>query len=71
MVNPVIGVPAVCALSYRAWSRKTLTPTGSCAAFITAIVHVLHPWIAPFLLLAVFYLSGSQATKVRMIISSS
>lgn len=64
MVNPIIAVPAVSALVYRAWSRKTLTPTGILAAFVTAIIHVLHPWIAPFLLLTVFYLGGSQATKV-------
>lgn len=64
MVNPAIAVPAVSALVYRAWSRKTLTPAGILAAFLTAVVHVLHPWIAPFLLLAVFYLAGSRATKV-------
>lgn len=64
MVNPVIAVPAVGALVHRAWSRKTLTPAGILAAFLTAVVHVLHPWIAPFLLLAVFYLAGSRATKV-------
>jgi uncharacterized membrane protein len=66
MVNPAIAVPAVGALVFRAWSRKTLTPAGIVAALTTAIVHVLHPWILPFLLLAVFYLGGSQATKVRM-----
>ncbi|PCH09491.1 Protein of unknown function DUF92, TMEM19 [Penicillium occitanis (nom. inval.)] len=65
MVNPAIAVPAVSALVYRAWSRKTLTPAGILAAFLTAVVHVLHPWIAPFLLLAVFYLAGSRATKVK------
>lgn len=64
MVNPAIAVPAVSILVYRAWSRKTLTPAGILAASLTAVVHVLHPWIAPFLLLAVFYLAGSRATKV-------
>lgn len=66
MVNPAIAVPAVSALVYRAWSRKTLTPAGILAAFLTAVVHVLHPWIAPFLLLAAFYLAGSRATKVLL-----
>lgn len=71
MVNPAIAVPAVSALVYRAWSRKTLTPAGILAAFLTAVVHVLHPWIAPFLLLAVFYLAGSRATKVNYSLANS
>ncbi|OKL57441.1 hypothetical protein UA08_07167 [Talaromyces atroroseus] len=65
MVNPAIAVPAVSALVFRAWSRKTLTPAGIFAAATTAVIHVLHPWILPFLLLTVFYLGGSQATKVK------
>jgi uncharacterized membrane protein len=63
-MKPVIAVPAVAALVYRAWSRKSLTPAGIFAAFITAIIHVIHPWSAPFFLLAVFYLGGTTATKV-------
>ena len=31
---------------------------------ITAIVHAIHPWSAPFFLLVVFYLGATTATKV-------
>ncbi|KAL1981070.1 hypothetical protein VTN96DRAFT_3095 [Rasamsonia emersonii] len=64
-MKPLIAVPAVTALVYRAWSRKSLTPAGLVAAVLTAIVHVVHPWSAPFFLLAVFYLGGTSATKVK------
>ncbi|GAQ06219.1 transmembrane protein 19 [Aspergillus lentulus] len=60
-----MAVPAVLALAHRAWSRKTLTPLGIIAAVLTAIAHVVHPWSAPFALLAVFYLGGSKVTKVK------
>ncbi|KAL1969642.1 hypothetical protein VTN77DRAFT_8195 [Rasamsonia byssochlamydoides] len=64
-MKPLIAVPAVTALAYRAWSRKSLTPAGLVAAILTAIVHAVHPWSAPFFLLAVFYLGGTTATKVK------
>jgi uncharacterized membrane protein len=64
-MKPILAVPAVLALAHRAWSRKTLTPVGIIAAVLTAIAHVVHPWSAPFALLAVFYLGGSKVTKVK------
>jgi uncharacterized membrane protein len=64
-MKPLFAVPAVTALVYRAWSRKSLTPAGLVAATLTAIVHTAHPWSAPFLLLAVFYIGGTSATKVE------
>lgn len=63
-MRPVIAVPATAALVYRAYSRKSLTPIGLLAAFVTAVVHALHPWSVFFALLAVFFLAGSTATKV-------
>ncbi|CRG83811.1 hypothetical protein PISL3812_01167 [Talaromyces islandicus] len=65
MVNPLIAVPAVTGLAYRAYSRKSLTPVGSLVALISAAVHTIHPWLTPFILLAVFYFGGSRATKVK------
>lgn len=64
-MKPIIAVPATLALVYRAWSRRSLTPAGIIAAAITAVVHALHPWSAPFALLVVFYLGGTAATKVK------
>ncbi|OXV07890.1 hypothetical protein Egran_04343 [Elaphomyces granulatus] len=64
-MKPMIAVPGTVALCYRAWSRKSLTPIGIAAAAITAIVHAIHPWSAPFFLLVVFYLGATTATKVK------
>ncbi|KAI4707749.1 hypothetical protein J4E89_007377 [Alternaria sp. Ai002NY15] len=64
-MQPTIAVPAVAALVYRAYSRKSLTPVGILVAFATAVVHVLHPWSVFFVLLAVFFLAGSTVTKVK------
>ncbi|PVI02083.1 UMP1-domain-containing protein [Periconia macrospinosa] len=64
-MKPEIAVPAVAALVYRAWSRKSLTPFGIFTAFLTAVVHVIHPWSVFFTLLAVFFLSGSFVTKIH------
>jgi uncharacterized membrane protein len=66
-----IAVPATLALVYRAVSHKSLTPLGIFAAVLTAIIHALHPWSAPFALLCVFFLLGSQATKVKADIKSN
>jgi uncharacterized membrane protein len=55
---------ATAALVYRAWSKKSLTPAGISAAFLTAVVHSVHPWITPFALLTVFFLTGTAVTKV-------
>ena len=63
-MKPVIAVPAIAALVYRAWSRKSLTPLGIATAFLTAVVHAVHPWSVCFALLAVFFLSGTTVTKV-------
>lgn len=64
-MKPVIAVPAILALVYRAWSRQSLTTWGLVAAAVTAVAHALHPWSAPFALLVVFYLGGTKVTKVR------
>lgn len=61
----IFGFPAVAALVYRAWSRKSLTPLGLVFAGLSATAHVLHPWNTPFVLLAVFYFGGTKVTKVQ------
>lgn len=60
-----IAVPAIGALVYRAWSKKSLTPAGIFVAFLTAVAHAYHPWNLPFVLLATFFLAGTRATHVR------
>ncbi|KAH7095658.1 integral membrane protein DUF92-domain-containing protein [Paraphoma chrysanthemicola] len=64
-MKPYLAVPAIAALVYRAWSRKSLTPVGILAAFATAVVHAIHPWSVFFALLAVFFLAGTAVTKVK------
>ncbi|KAJ5587134.1 uncharacterized protein N7459_002899 [Penicillium hispanicum] len=64
-MKPIIGIPAVIALVYRAWARKSLTPLGLFVAGVSASAHALHPWSTPFLLLGVFYYGGTKATKVK------
>ncbi|KAJ4301874.1 hypothetical protein N0V90_003970 [Kalmusia sp. IMI 367209] len=64
-MKPIIAVPAIAALVFRAWSRKSLTPIGIFTAFATAVVHAVHPWSVFFALLAVFFLAGTSATKVK------
>lgn len=64
-MRPILAVPAIAALVYRAYSRRSLTPVGILAAFVTAIVHTIHPWGVFFALLAVFFLAGSSVTKVK------
>ncbi|KAL6706468.1 hypothetical protein ACN47E_005407 [Coniothyrium glycines] len=64
-MKPTIAVPAIAALVYRAYSRKSLTPIGILTAFIAAIVHAIHPWGVFFALLAVFFLAGTAVTKVK------
>ncbi|KAF9889557.1 hypothetical protein FE257_007267 [Aspergillus nanangensis] len=64
-MKPIIAVPAIAALVYRAWSRKSLTLLGIFAAVLTAVAHAVHPWSAPLTLLGVFYLSGTKVTKVK------
>ncbi|KAI9172431.1 Protein PGR [Paramyrothecium foliicola] len=64
-MHPYIAVPATCALVYRAWSKKSLTPAGLVAATLTAVAHAYHPWNLPFLLLCVFFLAGTRATHIN------
>lgn len=63
-MKPIIAIPAIAALEYRAYSRKSLTPVGIFTAFVTASVHALHPWSVFFALLGVFFLAGTTVTKV-------
>ncbi|KAH8731039.1 integral membrane protein DUF92-domain-containing protein [Phaeosphaeriaceae sp. PMI808] len=70
-MKPYIAIPAVAALVYRAWSRKSLTPIGILTAFATAIAHAIHPWSVFFVLLAVFFLAGTAVTKVKHEIKAS
>lgn len=63
-MKPIIAVPAIALLCYRAYSKKSLTPGGIFAAFLTAVAHAVHPWNLPFVLLVVFFLAGTRATHV-------
>lgn len=63
-MKPVIAVPAILALVYHAYSKKSLTPGGILAAVLTAVAHAVHPWNLPFALLVVFFLAGTRATHV-------
>ncbi|TID21248.1 UMP1-like protein [Venturia nashicola] len=60
-----IAAPAIAALVYRAYSRNSLTPLGILVATLTAIIHALHPFSAPFALLVVFFLAGTTVTKIK------
>ena len=64
-MKPAIAVPAIAALVYRAWSRKSLTPLGIATALLTAVAHAVHPYSVCFALLAVFFLLGTAVTKVN------
>ncbi|KAF1840759.1 UMP1-domain-containing protein [Cucurbitaria berberidis CBS 394.84] len=64
-MKPFIAIPAIAALVYRAYSRKSLTPVGILTAFATALIHAIHPWSVFFALLAVFFLAGTTVTKVK------
>lgn len=63
-MKPIIAIPAILALLYRAYSRKSLTPSAIIVAALTATIHAVHPWSAPFALLGVFFLAGTAVTKV-------
>ncbi|KAI1492539.1 integral membrane protein DUF92 [Biscogniauxia mediterranea] len=64
-MKAIFAVPATLGLVYRAYSHKSLTPLGIFAAAVTATVHAIHPWNLPFVLLCVFFLAGTRATKVK------
>ena len=66
-MKPIIAVPAIAALVYRAYSRKSLTPVGIITALVTAVVHAVHPWSVFLTLLAVFFLAGNVVTKVHRV----
>jgi uncharacterized membrane protein len=59
-----IAVPATLFLVVRAYSKKSLTPSGIVAAVVTAAAHAYHPWNLPFVLLCVFFLAGTRVTHV-------
>lgn len=63
-MHPYIAVPATLALVWRAYSRKSLTPSGIVVATLTAVIHAIHPWSVFFALLIVFFLGGTFVTKV-------
>jgi uncharacterized membrane protein len=63
-MKPIIAGPAILLLCYRAYAKKSLTPGGIFAAFLTAVAHAVHPWNLPFVLLVVFFLAGTRATHV-------
>ncbi len=67
-MHPYIAVPATVALVYRAYSHKSLTPSGIVVAAVTAVIHAIHPWSAFFALLVVFFLAGTSVTKVPFFI---
>lgn len=69
-MKPIIAVPAIFALVFRAWSKKSLTPAGILVATLTAVAHAYHPWNLPFVLLCVFFLAGTRVTHVRVSPSS-
>ena len=64
-MKPLIAAAFILALLYRAYSHKSLTPLGLFTAFLTAVIHALHPWSTPFTLLGTFFLLGTWATKVK------
>ncbi|MCJ1331772.1 hypothetical protein MMC10_008464 [Thelotrema lepadinum] len=64
-MHPLIATPFILILLLRAATNKSLTPLGLLAAALTAIAHALHPWSVFFALLAVFYLTGNAATKIK------
>ncbi|KAL2818185.1 integral membrane protein DUF92-domain-containing protein [Aspergillus cavernicola] len=64
-MHPLISIPLVVALVYRAWSRKSLTPLGLVIAALTATAHALSPYSLPLFLLLVFYVGGTKATRVK------
>lgn len=60
-----IRAAIVAALVFVAWSRKSLTPVGISVAFVTGVVHAIHPWGVFLGLLTVFFLTGNFVTKVN------
>lgn len=60
-----ISLPITLAILYRAHSHKSLTPVALPVAGATALLHGAYPSPLPFVLLLVFFLIGTRATKVK------
>lgn len=66
-----VATPVTLALVYRSYSHSSLTVPGIIVAAATAIVHALPPSPTPFILLIVFFLLGTSATKVKKDVKAS
>ena len=64
-MQPFIAGPVTLLIVLRAYRRKSLTIPACITAALTAVAHALHPSALPFTLLFVFFLLGTQATKVK------
>ena len=64
-MHPLVAVPAIVAVVYRAYSHRSLTAVGCAVAAVTAGVHALSSWSVFFALLLVFFVAGMSVTKVR------
>lgn len=50
---------------YRSYSHRSLTNTGIAAAFVTGLIHSLPPSNIFLVLIVIFYLTSSKATKFK------
>ncbi|CUS07126.1 unnamed protein product [Tuber aestivum] len=64
-MNLIFASLATTLLVARALSRNSLTTAGILSAILTAIIHALHPWNLPFVLLLTFYGLAMRATRVK------
>ncbi|KJZ78289.1 hypothetical protein HIM_02327 [Hirsutella minnesotensis 3608] len=64
-MKPIIAVPAILILVWRARRKNSLTPAGILAAIVSAAAHAYHPWNLPFALLVVFFLAGTRVTRIK------
>ncbi|PWW77814.1 hypothetical protein C7212DRAFT_314106 [Tuber magnatum] len=64
-MNLIFAFLATALLVVRALSRNSLTTAGILSAVLTALVHALHPWNLPFVLLITFYALAIRATRVK------
>ena len=70
-MHPLIAIPAIAALLYRAYSHSSLKPLGLVVAGISATIHATYPSALPFTLLGVFFLGGTATTKIKHDIKST
>ena len=63
-MKAIIAGPVTVAILSRAWYKNQLTPLGIVTAGLTAVAHAVHPWSLPFVLLFVFFITGTRVTKV-------